>query len=158
GLKDPFTATPGQPIAPQQFWRTVGIPLRSAPHSFAPGRIPSAGPVGGGSVRLARGAPVGRAVLDQQTIHLVDAQSETDEYPQGNAIARRLGFRTMLDVPLVGAVDRAVDLSGTEAGSYSTSVRRPGLLNSANQRDSGDRQAGQRPLQLVRDRYWVRHS
>jgi GAF domain-containing protein len=52
---------------------------------------------------LTRLAYVGRAVLDRQTIHLADAQSETDEYPQGSAIARRLGFRTILTVPLLGA-------------------------------------------------------
>jgi GAF domain-containing protein len=51
---------------------------------------------------LTRGGPVGRAILDRQTIHLADAQSETDEYPVGREFARRLGFRTILAVPLVG--------------------------------------------------------
>jgi two-component system, NtrC family, sensor kinase len=52
---------------------------------------------------LTRGAAIGRAVLDRQTIHVADVQSETDEYPESSANARRLGFRTMLVVPLVGA-------------------------------------------------------
>jgi GAF domain-containing protein len=52
---------------------------------------------------LTRGAAIGRAVLDRQAIHLADMQSETDEYPESSANDRRLGFRTMLVVPLVGA-------------------------------------------------------
>jgi GAF domain-containing protein len=67
------------------------------------GHIPSVGPVGEATLPLTRGAAVGRAVLDRQTIHLADVQSETEEYPEGSAIARRLGFRAILTVPLVGA-------------------------------------------------------
>src|SRR5262249_5998992 len=63
--------------------------------------IPSIGRVD--TVPLTRGAAVGRAVLDRQTIHLADAQSETDEYPETSALARRLGYHTMLAVPLIGA-------------------------------------------------------
>src|SRR5262245_8547554 len=63
--------------------------------------IPSIGGVP--TMPLTRGAAVGRAVLDRQTIHLADAQSETDEYPESSAIARRLGSRSILAVPLLGA-------------------------------------------------------
>jgi GAF domain-containing protein/anti-sigma regulatory factor (Ser/Thr protein kinase) len=52
--------------------------------------------------RTTREAAVWRAILDRQTIHLADAQSETVEYPESSAIARRLGYHTMLVVPLVG--------------------------------------------------------
>src|SRR5262249_31174301 len=52
---------------------------------------------------LSHKGAVGRAILDRQTIHLVDAQSETDEYPVASTFARRLGFRSILAVPLVGA-------------------------------------------------------
>jgi GAF domain-containing protein len=52
---------------------------------------------------LTRGAAIGRAVLDRQTIHLADVQSETDEYPESSAFAQRQGFHTMLAVPLIGA-------------------------------------------------------
>src|SRR5215468_1857624 len=55
------------------------------------------------TVPLTRGGALGRAVLDRQTIHLADAQSETDEYPEASAIARRLGYHTILAVPLIGA-------------------------------------------------------
>ena len=75
-----------------------GAVLRIVAHR---GHIPSVGAVGAGTIPLMRGATVGRAVLDRQTIHLADAQSATDEYPEGSAIARRLGFRTLLTVPLL---------------------------------------------------------
>src|SRR5262249_20484798 len=65
------------------------------------GHIPSI--VGGGTVRLARGSVMGSAVVDRQTIHLADLQSETDEYPEVSAIARRFGFHTILVAPLVCA-------------------------------------------------------
>ena len=67
------------------------------------GRIPSIGRQG--IVPLARGAAVWRAILDRQTIHLPDVQSATDEYPESSEIARRLGYHTMLAVPLVGAAE-----------------------------------------------------
>src|SRR5262245_2304714 len=51
----------------------------------------------GPTVPLMRGGAVGRAVLDRQTIHLTDVQSEMDEF------ARRLGYRTILCVPLLRA-------------------------------------------------------
>jgi GAF domain-containing protein/anti-sigma regulatory factor (Ser/Thr protein kinase) len=67
------------------------------------GHIASVGPVGEGTLPMTRESSVGRAILDRQTIHLTDAQSETDEYPVGSAIARQLGFRTILTVPLIGS-------------------------------------------------------
>jgi GAF domain-containing protein/anti-sigma regulatory factor (Ser/Thr protein kinase) len=54
-----------------------------------------------GSLPLTRGIFAGRAVLDRATIHVVDLQTETDEYPEGSDIARRLGLRTNLAVPLI---------------------------------------------------------
>src|SRR5262245_32981085 len=61
-------------------------------------------PIGlGSTVPLTRGSATGRAVLDRQTIHLADAQSETDDYPETSALARRFGHHTVLAVPLVGA-------------------------------------------------------
>jgi signal transduction histidine kinase len=62
----------------------------------------SAHPVGQGPP-LVRGTPPGRAVLDRRTIHVADTQAETDEYPEGSAIARRFGHRTSLVVPLLRA-------------------------------------------------------
>jgi class 3 adenylate cyclase/putative methionine-R-sulfoxide reductase with GAF domain len=42
----------------------------------------------------------GRAVLEGQTIHVPDLQSD-DDYPEGKEIALRLGHRTTLAVPLI---------------------------------------------------------
>jgi signal transduction histidine kinase len=50
---------------------------------------------------LTRGVLAGRAVLDRQTIQVADLQVETDEYPEGSEIGRRLGLRTNLAVPLI---------------------------------------------------------
>src|SRR5262249_32211153 len=50
-----------------------------------------------------RGIPAARAVLDRRTIHIADLQAETDEFPEGSDRARRVGFRTLLSVPLIRA-------------------------------------------------------
>src|SRR5262245_44202734 len=50
---------------------------------------------------LTRGLPTGRTVLDRQTLHVADLQAETDEYPEGSEFARRLGYRTILCIPLL---------------------------------------------------------
>src|SRR5215475_5916889 len=62
------------------------------------GPIPS-----GGTLPLTRGLPAARAVLDRRTIHIADLQAETDEFPEGSDRARRVGFRTLLSVPLIRA-------------------------------------------------------
>src|SRR5215475_9345153 len=62
------------------------------------GPIPS-----GGTLPLTRGIPAARAVLDRRTIHIADLQAETDEFPEGSDRARRVGFRTLLSVPLIRA-------------------------------------------------------
>jgi len=79
-------------------WQRDGDVIRIVSRS---GHIPSIGR--GGIVPLTRGGAPGRAVLERQTIHLADAQSEMDEYPETSAVARRFGYHTVLAVPLVGA-------------------------------------------------------
>jgi signal transduction histidine kinase/putative methionine-R-sulfoxide reductase with GAF domain len=60
------------------------------------------GPIPGhGTLPLTRGLPPARAVLDRQTLHVADLQTETAEYPEGSEFARRLGFRAALAVPLM---------------------------------------------------------
>src|SRR5262245_60239849 len=54
-------------------------------------------------VPLIPGALPARAVLERRTIHVPDLQAETAEYPEGSERARRLGFRTILAVPLMRA-------------------------------------------------------
>src|SRR5215510_15132185 len=60
-------------------------------------------PVGLDTLPLTRGVFNGRAVLDQQTLQVLDLQAETNEYPEGSDLARRLGHRTVLAVPLIRA-------------------------------------------------------
>src|SRR5262245_1944589 len=62
----------------------------------------------GPTVPLMHGAVAGRAVLDRQTIHLADEQFEMDEYPEGSKFARRLGYRTILCVPLLLRAEEAI--------------------------------------------------
>src|SRR5256885_13376024 len=73
--------------------RVDGAVLRLVAH-HGPIRVP-------GSLPMMRGVLAGRAVLDRQTIHVADLQAETRDYPQGSEIARHLGLRTNLAVPLI---------------------------------------------------------
>jgi GAF domain-containing protein len=54
---------------------------------------------------LTREVSPGRAVLDRRTIHIADLQAEADEFPDGSVRARHLGFRTILNVPLMRGDD-----------------------------------------------------
>src|SRR5262245_46837658 len=57
-----------------------------AHHGSIPHPIPQ---LGMPPLPLMRGVFNGRAVLDQQTIQVLDLQAETDEYPEGSELARR---------------------------------------------------------------------
>jgi GAF domain-containing protein len=50
---------------------------------------------------LTRDLVIGRAMLESRSIHLLDAQAETEEFPEGSAIARCNGYRTIIAVPLM---------------------------------------------------------
>src|SRR5262249_11461554 len=56
---------------------------------------------GQGIVPLSRGVLLGRAILDRTILQVPDMQAETEEYPEGSEIARRLGHRTIVAVPLL---------------------------------------------------------
>jgi signal transduction histidine kinase len=73
-----------------------------------------------GSLPMTRGVLAGRAVLDRQTIHVADLQAETGEYPEGSNIARRLGLRTNLAIPLIRAGEAigVVIIRRTEVRSF----------------------------------------
>jgi hypothetical protein len=43
----------------------------------------------------------GRCVLERRAVHVVDLQAEREAFPEGSAIARELGHRTALAVPLL---------------------------------------------------------
>ena len=70
------------------------------------GPIP-ADPIGQGRTPLTRGALTGRAVIERRTIQVADLQTETKEYPEGSEFARRLGYHTIVAVPLIRA-DEAI--------------------------------------------------
>jgi len=74
-----------------------------------------------GTLPLTRGLPPARAILDRRTIHITDLLTETDEFPEGSARARSLGFRTILAVPLVHASKAigVISIRRTEARPFS---------------------------------------
>jgi two-component system, NtrC family, sensor kinase len=52
---------------------------------------------------LTRGWTAGRSVVDGKPVHVLDLAAEGAEFPEGQAIALRQGFRTILSVPLLRA-------------------------------------------------------
>src|SRR5262245_48459532 len=74
-----------------------------------------------GTFPLVRGLVIGRAVLDRRTIHIDDAQTKGEEYPEGADTALRLGFRTNLAVPLIckGAAIGVINIRRNEARPFS---------------------------------------
>jgi len=80
------------------------------------GSIP-AGPIGEFTLPLVCGTVGGRSVLDARTVHIADTQGEAEEFPEASAHARRMGFRTIVSVPLMreGGAIGAIILRRTEA-------------------------------------------
>jgi GAF domain-containing protein/anti-sigma regulatory factor (Ser/Thr protein kinase) len=78
------------------------------------------GTIGGYTLSLDRGTIGGRTVLDAQTVHIADVQVEAEEFPEASENARRLGFHTMLSVPLMreGAAIGAIQLPRTEVRPF----------------------------------------
>src|SRR5215831_14116555 len=64
------------------------------------GIIPTS-PVVGGTRPLTRDLVIGRAMLEARLIRLLDLQAESEEFPEGSAIARRDGYRTIIAIPLM---------------------------------------------------------
>ena len=75
-------------------FRLVGDGLPSVAHY---------GPISGpkGYMTPVRGTVSGHCLLEQRAVQVADLQSETQAYPEGSAIARELGHRTILAVPLL---------------------------------------------------------
>jgi signal transduction histidine kinase/HAMP domain-containing protein len=94
--------------------RTDGGALRPVAHE---GSIP-APPL----IPLTSGTLGGRVVLDRQTIHVADLQAQAREYPEGTEVARRMGHRTTLGVPLLHAGEAvgAIVLRRTEVRPFTS--------------------------------------
>src|SRR5262250_240696 len=81
------------------------------------------GPVGdiaGFRIPVVRGSVGGRTVLERRAVHVADLQAEADEFPEGSAIARRAGNRTILSVPLLrkGTPIGVLQLRRTEVNPF----------------------------------------
>jgi two-component system NtrC family sensor kinase len=50
---------------------------------------------------LTRGWAAGRSVVDRKPVHVHDLQAELFEFPDGSAMAQRMGHRTILSIPLL---------------------------------------------------------
>jgi GAF domain-containing protein len=59
------------------------------------------GEIAAGDIPLHRGTVSGRTVIERRMIHLIDPQKETEEFPEGSALAREWGQRSTLSVPLL---------------------------------------------------------
>ena len=59
------------------------------------------GTVGEFSLPVDRGNAAGRAVFDAATVHVTDMRAEAAEFPESSTNAQRMGFRTILCVPLL---------------------------------------------------------
>jgi signal transduction histidine kinase len=58
-------------------------------------------PLHSGKMPIARGSVTGRAVADREPVHVHDLCALEEEFPEGHAIALRLGVRTILATPLM---------------------------------------------------------
>ena len=90
-------------------WRPDGDRLVPAAHHGPIAQVQS--------LPLVRGTIGGRTVLDKRTLHIADIYAQADVFPESRELARRLGFRTVLSVPLLreDVVIGTIALRRTEA-------------------------------------------
>jgi GAF domain-containing protein/CheY-like chemotaxis protein len=55
----------------------------------------------GAPFRCSRGTVAGRTVLDRKPVNVIDLQNETEGFPEGSVLAKRMGHRTTFGVPLL---------------------------------------------------------
>ncbi len=51
--------------------------------------------------KVSRNWTGGRAVLDRKTVHVRDMQAEMKDFPEGNVASSRMGYRSILTVPMM---------------------------------------------------------
>jgi GAF domain-containing protein len=77
---------------------------------------------GGGSFRFpcTRGSVAGRVVLERKPLHVIDLQAEAENFPEGSALAKRFGHRTIASVPLLseGVAVGTLQLRRTEVNPF----------------------------------------
>src|SRR5262245_31736546 len=66
----------------------------AAHHGPIPSRL-------GNVIRVVPGSVVGRSVLERRPVHAPDVQQDVDEFPEASAVARQMGYRSQLSVPLL---------------------------------------------------------
>src|SRR5262245_13110888 len=79
-------------------------------------------PVGQGRGPISRGIPMGRAILDAQTIHVHDVLAEIEnEFPDTRELQQRSGTRTVLATPLLreGVAIGVINVRRTEVRPFS---------------------------------------
>src|SRR5206468_11645844 len=52
-------------------------------------------------VPIVRGTVIGRAIIERRAIQVAELPADTQDFPEGSARARRIGWRTQLSVPLL---------------------------------------------------------
>jgi two-component system, NtrC family, sensor kinase len=69
-----------------------------------------------------RGSVAGRVVLERKPIHVIDLQAEAENFPEGSALARRFGHRTIASVPLLseGVAVGTLQIRRTEVNPFTS--------------------------------------
>jgi two-component system, NtrC family, sensor kinase len=75
------------------------------------------GTIGEYTIPVVHGTVMGRTILEARTVHVKDLPIESAEFPEGSEIARQLGHRTTLCVPLMreGVAIGGINVRRTEA-------------------------------------------